>query len=492
MTDDEGEEGKGREQIIHEIANLLFINKGQTVEEFWYQVALAVKVGVPDDDTLRVAKQIFKRLDEEWDEDYEEEDGTAPSLEAYETLYELLKTGQARDSAQGASSGADSDSGDEEDDGIGRLEQGFNYQAQTTQTDIDTLLNRIQKGLLVLNPDWQRNFVWKLKKQRRLIESILLGLPIPSLLLFRESSDGQTYVIDGRQRLETITRFRSPKPKKGETGGRVRFKTFPRSTEGWGDTQKLHAAAGKYYADLPPEFKTQFDQAPLVLHTFIDLPREKLYQIFRRYNTGAEQLKAAEIRNAVYQASPLHEMMYRMAGERGKDNAFQIDDERKVAETLASIMKNKTARYGRYDFIGRYFAFSYMSKGSVANATNDFMGDMEKADITKLRDEFLRVFAATRDWYEYFLTTPDEGGKFHAFLATIQMVSTRHMLLQHVDAGRADVGGIKEFIEAEWQSFAKDKVLEDKQNSTNFWKYQTDWIQMLEERCVSKGVSAIT
>ena len=58
-------------------------------------------------------------------------------------------------------------------------------------------------------------------------------------------------------------------------------------------------------------------------------------------------------------------------------------------------MKNKTARYGAYDFVGRYFAFSYMSTGSVANATNDFMAMAEKDDCGKLRDEFIRVLNNT-------------------------------------------------------------------------------------------------
>ena len=59
------------------------------------------------------------------------------------------------------------------------------------------------------------------------------------------------------------------------------------------EREKLEAAAGKFYDDLPQEFRTKFDTATLVLHTFVDLPKDKLYQIFRRYNTGAEQLKAA-------------------------------------------------------------------------------------------------------------------------------------------------------------------------------------------------------
>jgi hypothetical protein len=437
-----------------------------------------MKVGIPADGMVPMARQIFSKLDEEWDEDYVTEDGEELSIEAYETLYGAL--GEDGDPAVAQLRDAEPEGADEEDDSIGPVALGFDSRAETTQTDVDTTLNRIEKGNLILNPDWQRNFVWKLKKQRRLIESILLGLPIPSLLLFRESSSGKTYVIDGRQRLESISRFRSPKPKKGEV--RMRFKTYPASTDGWRPGEKLNAAAGKYYDDLPQEFKTKFDTATLVLHTFVDLPSDKLYQIFRRYNTGAEQLKSAEIRNAVYQASPLHVMMYRLAGEQGDDSSFASEAERRAAARLRSIMKNKTARYGAYDFVGRYFAFRYMSTGSVANATNDFMSKHEKEDPNKLRDEFIRVLNTTCDWYEHPLITPSDEGKFHAFLAAIQMVSTQRML-GYVDSQTANEVRIREYITNRWPSFAEE-TLEQKQNSTAFWNRQKDWIIELEQHCV--------
>jgi hypothetical protein len=472
----------GRDQAVEQIATILGINGGTspaTIREFWYQVAIAMRVGIPADTTTGMARQIFSALDEEWDEDYAAEGGEEPSLEAYETLYDAIHA-RATNASSAEQLESESESGDEDDDSIGPVTVEFDSRAETTQTDIDTTLNKIAKGALILNPDWQRNFVWKLKKQRRLIESILLGLPIPSLLLFRESSTGRTYVIDGRQRLESISRFRAPKPAKGEV--RKRYKTFPTSTDGWKVGEKLNAAAGKYYDDLPLEFKSKFDTATLVLHTFVDLPADKLYQIFRRYNTGAEQLKAAEIRNAVYQASPLHAMMYRVAGEDGVAAEHMDDAEKRSASRLRSIMKNKTARYGAYDFVGRYFAFSYMNSGSVANATNEFMATYERADEGALRGEYVRALDATCEWYEYPLITPSDDGKFHAFLATIQMVSTRHML-GHIDAERTTPAKIRSYIADHWADFALE-TLEQKQNSTAFWNRQKEWIARLEQGCV--------
>lgn len=484
MVDAVPEADRAREQAVQQITTLLGINGGTppaTLGEFWYQLALAEKVGIPADGMVNMAKQVLAKLDEEWDDDYVAEGGDGLSIEIYETLYARLRAQIHSEEMENGGGDADAFAGDEEDDSIGPVTVAFDSRAETTQTDIDTTLNRIEKGTLILNPDWQRNFVWKLKKQRRMIESILLGLPIPSLLLFRESASGKTYVIDGRQRLETISRFRSPKPSKGEA--KKRFKTFPAATDGWKKGEKLEAAAGRFYDDLPQEFRTKFDTATLVLHTFVDLPKDKLYQIFRRYNTGAEQLKAAEIRNAVYQASPLHEMMYRLAGEHGVDSAYLDDAERSAAATLRSIMKNKTARYGAYDFVGRYFAFSHMSTGSVANATNDFMATKETEDCGKLRDEFIRVLNNTCDWYEYPLVTPRDDGKFHAFLATIQMVSTRRML-ELLDAGKATVDAIQQFISENWATFA-EATLEQKQNSTEFWNRQKEWTNKLEAACAA-------
>jgi hypothetical protein len=470
------------DQVMQQVFAVLGINGEATktkADEFWYQVALSLGVGIPEHGVLNMARQVLRSLDEEWDDDYASEDGSAPSLEAYETLYESAKAWKESREIE-ATTVASTDleeAEDDTDDSIGPVDQKFESRAETTTTNIETTLNNIAKGQLILGPSWQRSFVWKLKKQRRLVESVLLGLPIPSLLLFRESASGLEYVIDGRQRLETISRFASGKPKHGEAARR--FKTFPTSMEGWREGEKLNPAAGRFYEALPQEFKTKFDKAAIVIHTFVDLPRQKLYQIFKRYNTGAEHLKAAEIRNAVYQLSPLHAMMYRLAGEHQSDAKFSNEGERQCAATLRSIMRNKVARYGAYDFVGRYFAFSRENTGSVANATIAFMDEYETANVDELRDEFIDVFNVTCAWYEYPLITPEDGGKFHAFLATVQMVSTHHILSHFVKVGDRKEVAVKDAIRTHWRLFAED-TLQQKQNSTAFWTRQREWIALLQ------------
>src|SRR5690242_3157847 len=146
--------GRGRDQAIQQIVTLLGVNGGSppaTISEFWYQLALAMKVGIPADGMVNMAKQVFATLDEEWDDDYLTEGGEEPSLEAYETLYDHLTGTLTRETAASEPPDADNDSGDEEDDSIGPVATGFESRAETTQTDIDTTLNRIEKGALILN-----------------------------------------------------------------------------------------------------------------------------------------------------------------------------------------------------------------------------------------------------------------------------------------------------------------------------------------------------
>ena len=62
------------------------------------------------------------------------------------------------------------------------------------------------RGELVINPDFQRHHVWKPKQKIELVESILMGIPIPAIYLF-ETKDGKKQVVDGQQRISSILEF---------------------------------------------------------------------------------------------------------------------------------------------------------------------------------------------------------------------------------------------------------------------------------------------
>lgn len=463
--------------VASEIAVLRNLDGGHvppSVEEFWHQLALDNGVQ-PSADLAAVAKATSAAMGFEFDDDYLEQETGLPSLSLYEVVLSTLQGGAEHRIAAGLEAETPEDDGDDTDVDL----KTFIADVPTQPWTVRETLLRIREGSLVLNPEWQRGFVWKLQKQRRLIESVLLGLPIPSFLLFEDSSTGRVYVIDGRQRLETIFRFCSPKEKRGEA--KIRFKTFNSKTVGW-NVGPLQHAANCYYDQLPDPLKLKFERASLVTFTFKDIPPEQLYQIFKRYNTGAVALNAAEIRNAVYQASPLHAMMFRLGGEHRDPSKYLDEAERDIGETIRGTMPpGKRERYGPYDFIGRYFAFRYEKTGSVAAATNAFMQRFGAADdrVDEFKREFIRAVRKTLEWYDQPLIEPKPDGSFHAMLGTLQLVSTT-VALNSIDSGRLPEEVVRQRIDEGWLPFAT-AILGQKQNSTLFWKAQEQWNDQLTQ-----------
>jgi hypothetical protein len=154
---------------------------------------------------------------------------------------------------------------------------------------VDGLVKRIQMGDIAI-PSFQRGFVWSLREASRFVESLLLGLPVPSIFLSKEADTEKLLVIDGQQRLLTLMHFH----------------------EGlWPITQKAFALKGitpQYegftYKQLPSEAKRRL--ADSIIHAIIvrqDQPSQdssSIYHIFERLNTSGVSLTPQEIRTAIY------------------------------------------------------------------------------------------------------------------------------------------------------------------------------------------------
>lgn len=460
--------------IASELTNRLTLNGGQvpaTAEVFWKVVGITMSLAVPEGSALLMARTVLEHLGETWEEDYEV-DGR-PSLDAYEALL-----GRIIDKDNG-----DEDN-DEDDDATGDLAAEQQILVSPIDLAVTTLVQWIESKTLILDPDWQRAYVWKTPRKRRFVESMFMNLPIPPVLLF-EDKDSRLYVIDGRQRLETIYRYSLGSKDKSRS-----FTTFGKSTPGWEDGKPLSAAAGKRFDSLPDDFQRRFSTYIVPARKFMNLERRKLYEVFKRYNTGGDKLNPAEIRNAVYQGIPLHEMIYKLAGE-GTVDRHTDQEERFVATRLRSIMKGKVQRYGRYNFVGRVLAFTHCQGGSVANVVNKLMDKFGSTDVEPLRKSFIRVFNKTEEWFPAPFCAEQSNGKtpFHEWVATIQMTSV-HSALGWLDAGLTTEEKLREFIDANWTTFivgVPDEktgdyiggVLQDKQNTTTHWDRQTKWIDQL-------------
>lgn len=71
---------------------------------------------------------------------------------------------------------------------------------------VDSIVRRLERGDIFV-PSFQRNYVWSQKQASRFLESLLLGLPVPGIFLFKEPHNRKLMVVDGQQRLATLERF---------------------------------------------------------------------------------------------------------------------------------------------------------------------------------------------------------------------------------------------------------------------------------------------
>ena len=178
----------------------------------------------------------------------------------------------------------DSDTGLEVEIEDPRIERPFNpekIRVRTTNITVELLVSRIRHNEIDLEPDFQRSFVWKAERQSRLIESLLLRIPIPVFYVAADENENWL-VVDGVQRMFTIYNYVTDQFRLNQL-------------------EYLDKFNKKRYSDLPRQMQRRIGETQLVVN-IIDpgTPEDVMFNIFHRINTGGITLNGQEIRNALH------------------------------------------------------------------------------------------------------------------------------------------------------------------------------------------------
>lgn len=223
---------------------------------------------------------------------------------------------------------------------------------------------------ILIQPAFQRMFRWTQAQQSRLIESMLLGLPVPQIVLFQRD-DGLLELIDGLQRVSSLIRF--------VTGKTPREAAEEQSeTTALDDCDVLTSLNGEVYASLPPviqlELKRKTLRAIVIRRTNDPSLR---FEMFKRLNSGGSTAEPHEVRNA----------SLRIVGEPGErflnflGACSEYPSFKEVTETLSEPAKQ---RLGRQELVLRFFALKnsiQTYKGNISDWLDSYSEAVVKGEV---------------------------------------------------------------------------------------------------------------
>lgn len=222
-----------------------------------------------------------------------------------------------------------------------------------------------KRGKIVIDPEWQRNYVWDKKRASKLIESFLISLPVPVVYL-AVNKEGKYEVIDGLQRLTSVFRYFNDEI--ALTG-----------------LEMLGELNGKKFSQLPQQHQDKLEAS--ILRTFEisqSTPKDLMFIIFERLNTGGVTLNEMEIRNCLYRGT-LNDLIK----EISQNDNFKMAIGQKVADR----------RMSDRSLVLRFLAFYRMTykgaKKGLKSFFNEFFEDYRNPTPSQLKN-FREAFIASQ------------------------------------------------------------------------------------------------
>lgn len=206
-----------------------------------------------------------------------------------------------------------------------------------TDWTTETINNQLVKGNINLNPSFQRRDAWTDGEKSKLIESLMLGIPVPPIILAEDKKKKNSYiVIDGKQRLLSIRRFFADD---SSDFAKLKLRSLDIITE-------LNGCTFNDVQNKAADYITNLENQPIRTIVIKNWPDEPfLYMVFLRLNTGSKKLSPQELRQAL---KPGRFLDY-------------LDEATANSESIRKMLNNKSAdtRMKDIEIALRYYAFKY-------------------------------------------------------------------------------------------------------------------------------------
>jgi len=258
-----------------------------------------------------------------------------------------------------------------------------------------------ERKTVVLDPEYQRNKVWSNTQKSELVESILMGIPLP-VMYFAEDKYGNLQVIDGRQRLTALFEF---------LNNEFKITSAP----------ILNHIKGKKFSELEAKEQVKLEDYQLIVYIVKPQTPDRIkFDIFDRVNRGGTPLNKQEMRNALYQGNST-----KLLKELSELEIF------KKATGYAINSKRMKDRYLILRFLGFYLYFTKQIDIEYKSDIDDFLGKimeyinkLEKNKLNELKNIFIKSMENSYEILgENAFRIPNEGRKRPINMALFESLS---------------------------------------------------------------------
>ena len=265
------------------------------------------------------------------------------------------------------------------------------------QMSIGEVVNLYKDGELIINPIFQRLFRWDLSQKSKLIESILIGIPLPSIFVY-ETPEGKWELVDGLQRVSTLLEFMGLLEDAG------RQKVPPSALDATKYLPSLHNVVWEKSADIPDIPEAEQVDIPKDLQLSVRRARMSVeilkrpsdahtkYELFQRLNGGGSIANAQELRNCIIVMvdEAFFNDLKELVSHAQFGNLLQIsEDQKENQRDLEYLTRFLVYRYVDYD--GKLDVEEYIDDGIIRIAEGKLLDDLAKLNF---RETFQLLHAA--------------------------------------------------------------------------------------------------